>query len=54
MSNGHSVNDFRQIRIQDTGCFLMSDWSKNVALYDVSAAAGPCIQKSTFKQSELI
>ena len=46
-------NNFRPIRIQDTGCILASDWTKIVPLCDVSAAAGPCIQKSTFNQSEL-
>ena len=46
-------NDFRPIRIQDTECLLASDWLKIVPLCDVSAAAGPCIQKSTFNQSEL-
>ena len=47
-------NDFRPIRIQDTGCLLASDWSKIVPLCDVSAAAGPSIQKSTFNQSEFV
>ena len=46
-------NNFRPIRIQDTGCILASDWTKIIPLCDVSAAAGPCIQKSTFNQSEL-
>ena len=46
--------NFRPIRIQDTGCLLASDWSKIVPLYDVSAATGPCIQKSTFNKSELV
>ena len=38
----------------DTGCLLVSDWSKIIPLCNVSAAAGPCIQKSTFNQSELV
>ena len=44
---------FPLTRIQDTGCLLAPDWSKIVPLCDVSAATGPCIQKSTFNQSEL-
>ena len=47
-------NYFWPIRIQDTGCLIASDWSKIVPLCDVSAAAGPCIQKPTFNQSELV
>ena len=47
-------NDFRPIRIQGTGCLLESDWSKFVTQCDVSAAAGSCIQKSTFNRSELV
>ena len=47
-------NYFWSIRIQDTGCLLASDWSKIAPLCDVSAATGPCIQKSTFNQSEIV
>ena len=36
------------IRGQETFCILDSDWSKIVPLCDVSDAAGPYIQKSTF------
>ena len=39
---------------QTLGDILDSDWSKIVPLCDVSAATGPCIQKSTFNQSELV
>ena len=39
---------------QTLGDILDSDRSKIVPLCDVSAAAGPCIQKSTFNQSELV
>ena len=49
-----TANDFQPSRIQDTGCLLASDWSKIVPLCCVSAATGPCIQKSIFNQSELV
>ena len=39
------------IKIQDTECLLVE---KIVPLCDVSAASGPCSQRSTFNQSEIV
>ena len=47
-------NNVRPIRRYETPCNLDYDWSKIVPLFDVSAATGPCIQKSTFNQPELV
>ena len=48
------IHNIQLIRIQETGCLLVSDWSKIVPLCDVIAAIGPWIRKQTFNQSELV
>ena len=68
MSNGHSAN--WRVRLASSGWLNVDFWMHGpvaadtsyserllfvgLPLCDVSAAAGPCIQKSTFDQSERV